>query len=86
MAARGSLERLSKTMTSQSGCAATDTTTLLAYDRTRPACERTMLAWVRTATALISFASPSIRSFSFTQGVISANTPLSPREVMFMIA
>jgi putative membrane protein len=32
-----------------------DKTTELAYDRTRLACERNMLSWVRTAISLITF-------------------------------
>ncbi len=32
-----------------------DNSTILAFDRTRAAYERTMMAWIRTATSLITF-------------------------------
>jgi putative membrane protein len=34
---------------------ALDNSTILAFDRTRAAYERTMMAWIRTATSLITF-------------------------------
>jgi putative membrane protein len=40
---------------SPAGAPAIDRTTELAFERTRIACERTLMAWIRTATSLIAF-------------------------------
>ena len=59
-----------------------DTGTRLAYERTRLASERNMMAWIRTATSLISFGFTVYKFFQFEAG---KSTPaatgfvLSPR-------
>ena len=45
-----------------------DRGTILAIDRTRLAHERTLMAWVRTATSLISFAFTIYKFFQYLQG------------------
>jgi putative membrane protein len=44
-----------------------NTSTLLAIDRTRLAHERTLMAWVRTATSLISFGFTIYKFFQYLQ-------------------
>ena len=59
-----------------------DTGTQLAFERTRLAAERNMMAWIRTATSLISFGFTVYKFFEFEVG---KNAPaatglvLSPR-------
>ena len=48
--------------------AALDTGTRLAYERTRLASERNMMAWIRTATSLISFGFTVYKFFEFEAG------------------
>jgi putative membrane protein len=45
-----------------------DTGTRLAYERTRLAVERNMMAWIRTATSLISFGFTVYKFFQFEAG------------------
>ena len=63
---RGGDARGSSGMTSPSG--ALDTGTRLAYERTRLASERNMMAWIRTATSLISFGFTVYKFFQFEAG------------------
>ena len=59
-----------------------DTGTRLAFERTKLAAERNMMAWIRTATSLISFGFTVYKFFQFEEG---KSTPaatgfvLSPR-------
>jgi putative membrane protein len=67
-------------MTSPSG--ALDTGTRLAYERTRLASERNMMAWIRTATSLISFGFTVYKFFEFEAGKstpAATGSVLSPR-------
>jgi putative membrane protein len=69
--------------------AAIDTATRLALDRTYLAHERTLMAWVRTATSLISFGFTIYKFFEFEAGrnLPAAGRLLSPRVFgMIMIA
>jgi putative membrane protein len=45
-----------------------DTGTKLAFERTRLAAERNMMAWIRTATSLISFGFTVYKFFQFEEG------------------
>jgi len=45
-----------------------DTGTRLAFERTRLAAERNMMAWIRTATSLISFGFTVYKFFQFEAG------------------
>jgi len=68
---------------------ALDTGTRLAVDRTHLAHERTLMAWVRTATSLISFGFTIYKFFAFEAGrnLPAADLLLSPRVfAMLMIA
>src|SRR3954468_6729041 len=57
-----------------------DTGTRLAADRTWLASERTLMAWVRTATSLISFGFTIYKFFEFEAGRgLRPNRLLSPR-------
>jgi putative membrane protein len=63
------------------GAPALDTSTKLAYARTRAAYERTMMSWIRTATSLITFGFSVYKFFQFekpTNG--SENRLVGPRE------
>lgn len=67
-------------MTSPAG--ALDTGTRLAYERTRLASERNMMAWIRTATSLISFGFTVYKFFQFEAGKstpAATGSVLSPR-------
>ena len=59
--------------------AALDTGTRLALDRTHLAHERTLMAWVRTATSLISFGFTIYKFFSFEAGKNLPAAGLLPR-------
>ncbi len=53
-----------------------------AWLRTRLSIERTMMAWVRTATALIGFGFTIVQffeRFSDMKGVLTAERPMAPR-------
>jgi putative membrane protein len=57
-----------------------DTATRLAADRTWLADERTLMAWIRTATSLISFGFTIYKFFAFEAGNgLRAHRLLSPR-------
>lgn len=58
-----------------------DTGTRLAVDRTHLAHERTLMAWVRTATSLISFGFTIYKFFGFEAGkaLVQPDQVLSPR-------
>jgi putative membrane protein len=66
-----------------------DSGTRLAIDRTQLAHERTLMAWVRTATSLITFGFTIYKFFEFeaTKGVVPTSSRLlSPRHFgMIMI-
>jgi putative membrane protein len=66
-----------------------DSGTRLAIDRTQLAHERTLMAWVRTATSLITFGFTLYKFFEFEAGkrIVETNSPLiSPRHfAMVMI-
>jgi inner membrane protein YidH len=68
-----------------SGLPAIDLSTRLALDRTRAAHERTMLAWVRTATSLITFGFTIYKFFQIelARGV-DANRLVGPRGFAIM--
>jgi putative membrane protein len=53
-----------------------DASTKLALDRTRLAHERTLMAWVRTATSLISFGFTMYKFFAF-QAETETHRPLA---------
>ena len=55
--------------------ASLDRGTILAIDRTRLAHERTLMAWVRTATSLISFAFTIYKFFQYLQDSQLAAAP-----------
>jgi putative membrane protein len=64
--------------------AATNVGNHFAFIRTRLALERTMMAWVRTAVALIGFGFAIVQffeRFSSMEGVAAALRPLAPRYV-----
>jgi putative membrane protein len=64
--------------------AATNVANHFAFIRTRLALERTMMAWVRTAVALIGFGFTIVQffeRFSSMEGVAAALRPLAPRYV-----
>lgn len=66
-----------------------DSGTRLAIDRTQLAHERTLMAWVRTATSLITFGFTLYKFFEFEAGksVVATNPLISPRHfAMVMIA
>jgi putative membrane protein len=65
-----------------------DTATRLAADRTWLADERTLMAWIRTATSLISFGFTIYKFFEFEAGQgLRVHRLLSPRAFgMIMIA
>jgi len=66
-----------------------DTGTRLAVDRTWLAHERTLMAWIRTATSLISFGFTIYKFFQFEAGKAGAlaHTVVSPRQfAILMIA
>jgi|SRR6186713_128788 len=68
---------------------ALDTATRLSLDRTYLAHERTLMAWVRTATSLITFGFSIYKFFAFEagKGLPAAGRLLSPRVFgMIMIA
>jgi putative membrane protein len=52
-------------MADKTGNARLDTSTTLAFERTRVAYERTMMAWVRTGTSLITFGFSVYKFFQF---------------------
>jgi putative membrane protein len=59
-----------------------DTGTRLAIERTRLAVERNMMAWIRTATSLISFGFTVYKFFEFEAGKslpVATGRLLSPR-------
>jgi len=60
-----------------------DTGTTLALDRTRLAHERTLMAWVRTATSLISFGFTLYKFFQYlreSQPAVQVHWSFGPRE------
>jgi putative membrane protein len=65
----------------KAGTPALDTSTILAFDRTRASYERTMMSWVRTATSLITF---GFSVYKFFQIEVPTNTNahrlIGPRE------
>ena len=66
-----------------------DTGTRLAVDRTWLAHERTLMAWIRTATSLISFGFTIYKFFQFEAGKVGAleHALVSPRQfAILMIA
>jgi putative membrane protein len=66
-----------------------DTGTRLAVDRTWLAHERTLMAWIRTATSLISFGFTIYKFFQFEAGknAAAAHALVSPRQfAILMIA
>jgi putative membrane protein len=68
---------------------ALDTGTRLAVDRTWLAHERTLMAWIRTATSLISFGFTIYKFFEFEAGknAAIAHALVSPRQfAILMIA
>ena len=63
-----------------------DTPTELAFDRTRAAYERTMMSWIRTATALITFGFSIYKFFQIeAPGHEQQNRLIGPREFAFML-
>jgi putative membrane protein len=63
-----------------------DTSTELAFERTRVAYERTMMSWIRTATSLITFGFTIYKFFQLeAQGSGRRNRLIGPREFAFML-
>ena len=63
-----------------------DTSTELAFERTRVAYERTMMSWIRTATSLITFGFSIYKFFQLeAQGSVRRNRLIGPREFAFML-
>jgi putative membrane protein len=56
-----------------------DRTTELAFERTRIACERTLMAWIRTATSLIAFGFTIYNFFNFQSQGKMHNGIIGPR-------
>ena len=52
-----------------------DVNTKLAIERTRAACDRTMMAWIRTGTSLISFGFAIFKFFQLEMHGAQANYP-----------
>ena len=63
-----------------------DTSTELAFERTRAAYERTMMSWIRTATSLITFGFSIYKFFQLeAQGSVRRNRLIGPREFALML-
>jgi putative membrane protein len=63
-----------------------DTSTALAFERTRAAYERTMMSWIRTATSLITFGFSIYKFFQLeAQDGIRRNRLIGPREFALML-
>jgi putative membrane protein len=68
------------------GDAAQGTTTQLAIERTRVAYDRTLMAWVRTATSLITFGFAVYKYFQLERPVGAPRTQLiGPREFALIL-
>jgi putative membrane protein len=67
--------------------ASANSSTLLAVDRTRLAHERTLMAWVRTATSLISFGFTIYKFFDYVQekGAPPRERLLGPRQYALLM-
>jgi putative membrane protein len=61
--------------------------TLLAIDRTRLAHDRTLMAWVRTSTSLISFGFTIYKFFQYMQekGTLRQDRLIGPREFALLM-
>ena len=71
-----------------SGSATFPTQSLLALERTRLAHDRTMMAWVRTATSLISFGFTIHKFFEYVHASGEGAPPhkaIGPREYAFLM-
>lgn len=65
----------------QSGETHIDTTTWLAYERTRESYERTLQSWIRTGTSLITFGFSVYKFFQIeTAGSAKEKYAIGPRE------
>jgi putative membrane protein len=57
-----------------------DVSTKLAIERTRAACDRTMMAWIRTGTSLISFGFAIFKFFQLEMHEKQGNYRIGTRE------
>jgi putative membrane protein len=62
-----------------------DNSTILAFDRTRAAYERTMMAWIRTATSLITFGFTIYKFFQIEEPPGRQNRLIGPRGFAFIL-
>jgi len=63
-----------------------DTSTHLAFERTRAAYERTMMSWIRTATSLITFGFSIYKFLQLdTQAGTRRNHLIGPREFALLL-
>jgi len=68
------------------GLPALDTSTQLAFERTRNSYENTMMSWIRTATSLITFGFSIYKFFQIeAPSPEQQNRLIGPREFAFML-
>jgi putative membrane protein len=62
-----------------------DISTILAIERTRVAYDRTMMAWIRTATSLITFGFTIYKYFQIQRVAAPSESLIGPRELSLIL-